>query len=349
MTDAANLETGADDFDVEAEILKRLEPESQPEPESVKEEEQGTEAEPSEEVESTETQEETLELSTLSDLAERLGVKEEDLFNLRLTEKVNGEEKEVTLADLRKGHMMEQDYRRKTAEIADQRRAVETQAQQFQQEMSQRLQAADTILGREEKQLVDAYNRIDWNGLRQENPAEFAALRQEYQERYNAIQQDRQNVLTQTQQLQTQQRTQWESQLAETIQKERELLSTKLPEWKDTAKMQEDQKAIRAYLKAQGFQDHEISLTRDEYGRISSPGITDHRAIVLARKAMLYDQMQSKKPEVTKKVINLPKVQKPGAAKTKAEVVQAKRNEKLAKVRKTGSTQDLASLLSDIL
>ena len=46
---------------------------------------------------------------------------EESLY----TVKVNGEEKEVTLEELQKGYMMESDYRQKTSQVSEKRKAVE--------------------------------------------------------------------------------------------------------------------------------------------------------------------------------------------------------------------------------
>ena len=69
-------------------------------------------------------------------------VEEEDQTDTPLyTVKVDGKEVDVTLDELQSGYLKDSDYRKKTGEIAEQRRAMESQSQAIQQERAQYAQA----------------------------------------------------------------------------------------------------------------------------------------------------------------------------------------------------------------
>ena len=52
------------------------------------------------------------------------------------TVKANGKEIEVTLEDLKKGFMMESDYRHKTSEVANKRKALDSEFEEFSKTLS---------------------------------------------------------------------------------------------------------------------------------------------------------------------------------------------------------------------
>jgi hypothetical protein len=75
--------------------------------------------------------------------------------------------------------------------------------------------------------------------------------------------------------------------------------------------------------------------------------VEDHRLIMLAQDAMKYRQGLKAGAEAVKKVVNLPKLQKPGAQRINAETEaqKAKFETQRIKLRKSGTTSDLAALL----
>lgn len=351
--DNANPETGAESLTVD-DAAKRIvgifdEP-AKPKKE-VKQEQQQDDAEEvtedaehedtaSEDTESTQEANEAaaqeLAFENLQQLAEALEVPIDDLMGkVKARVKIAGEEREVTLKELRDGYQMESDYRRKTSELSEQRKAFDAERERAAQEINARFAEAQQITGYLEHQLLGEFNSIDWNALRASNPAEFAALKQEYNDRYNQIQSVKASAANQLQaqraELEQKQVLGLQAMLAEESQK----LHAAIPEFADEAKAKELKGQLRDYLKTYGYNDQEIA------------NVYDHRHVMILRDAMAYRAMQSKKPELTKKVINLPKVQKPGASKTKAEIKSEQTKQKIAKIRKSGSTKDLASLLLD--
>ena len=80
----------------------------------------------------------------------------EELKTVKLT--VNGEEIEVTEADLKAGHMRHRDYTQKTQQLADERKAVAQEKAQWAQEkaaIAQEMTAIDQFL--QDQTAVDAY------------------------------------------------------------------------------------------------------------------------------------------------------------------------------------------------
>lgn len=340
-------QTGATDSnDIHQRILGILDaPEpSKPEPvqeaaetEGVTEQAETEGDEPEVKAESTKTEQPATDAVELPDsfdgLAEAIGVEPDKLKGLKVRVKIDGEEASVPLAEVLKSYQLEGHVNRKSMELAEQRKAFEAEAQQKQTELQTRLQQTNALLTNVEQSMLSQFNAINWDELRQTDPAEFAAKRQEFAESYQRVQAAKQQVLTEAQRMQAEQQRIAQTQLYEALKREHSALLDKLPDWKDEGKAKAEKDAIRSYLAQSGFSNDELS------------NVADHRAILLARKAMLYDQMQGKKPELTKKVINLPRVQKPGATKTKAEMKAEQQAQLRAKIRKSGDTRDVAKFL----
>jgi flagellin-specific chaperone FliS len=108
-----------------------------------------------------------------------------------------------------------------------------------------------------------------------------------------------------------------------------------LPKWKDSAKAKAESAAIREYLATNGYDKNEIN------------SVNDHRSIILARKAMLYDQMISKASVAAKKVENLPRrTEKPGVTENRS---LDKRSQAFQKLSRSGRVEDAAAAFATIL
>jgi len=282
--------------------------------------------------------EETTKFERLSELAEALEMPlDEFMASIKTTRKVNGEEQEVTLQELLNGNMMEADYRQKTATLAEQRRAFEEQAQAKLQELNDKAQSALDVTALLENQLVEEYNSVNWDEIRRESPAEYAALQQDYQSRAAALQNMRDQA---TQNAEFVRKETLEKQVEihqKILQEEGAKLIEAIPEWMDKDKAQKGKSEIAAYLKGYGFGDQELN------------NLIDHRSVVLARKAMLYDQMNKTAKVAEKKVSKLPKILKPGAKRGKAEIQSAKRSEQIKRLQKTGHINEAKDVFLDML
>lgn len=204
------------------------------------------------------------------------------------TVKVRGQDVTVTLDELRNGYSRTEDYKAKTAEVAEQRRAAE----KLQADIAARTQQLDTLLERAEfDPVLVAGSRVDWNTLARENPAEYVSQKQAFDSRIQYWQQVAQHS------------AQAKAQAAQAAleQGERRLREV-MPEWADDAKRETLKSGIAKTLQDHGFRPEEFQA------------VTDPRILTVVREAMLYRQMQAERTaaEAKKAAPVVPKVLPPG-------------------------------------
>ncbi len=255
-------------------------------------------------------------------------VEEEDQTDTPLyTVKVDGKEVDVTLDELQSGYLKDSDYRKKTSEIADQRRAMDAQAQAIQQERAQYAQALGQMQSEAERQLNE-YKQIDWNRLREDDPMLFMQRRDEQRELEKSIEdghKQQQHLAHQAQNYQV-------HQFNHNVETGKEKLLSVMPDWDDAMS-----KSVREYGLGEGFTNEELST------------LTDHRSMIMLRKAMMYDKIQRSQPARKKVKADTPKYVKSGVAKSKGDVSAKKRADKTKQLRKSGSVDDAASMIYDML
>ena len=244
------------------------------------------------------------------------------------TVKVDGKEVDVTLEELQKGYSRTQDYTRKTQQIAEVRKQTEAELQEVRAEREQYAQ----LLGALQAQVQQAAQpQVDWDRLYQEDPIEWVRQRElarENQEKAAAIQSEQQrlNQLSQREQLQ-----QREALLAQ----EQEALVAAIPEWKDSKKAQAEKAMLVQFGQKIGFTPDDLK------------NVVDHRAVVMLRKAALYDQMMSKRGQIKPVTNNGPRPAKPGAAGRVSSNTEAMRAQQ--RLAKTGRVDDAADAIYKLL
>lgn len=216
---------------------------------------------------------------------------------------LNGETYQVP-KELSEGYLRQQDYTRKTQELAaerqtiqEQRQAVEAERQAFQNQVlaqQQTFQIHAQISGIDAQ--IAQYQNLDWQQLIENDPVEYMKLERglnTLKEKRNTLVQD---AIQQQQHLSIQQQQEFQ-QKAELGRQE---LLKRIPNFsKETAT------ALREYGVKQGYTEQELST------------LIDPRVVETLYKAYQYDQLQASKPETLKKVSNAPKVIKAGAQKPK--------------------------------
>ena len=217
--------------------------------------------------------------------------------------------------------LMHKDYTQKTQAVADQRRAVEEQAQALetrQRLMSQTFEKAVDFKATQDK--LSQYEQIDWQSLTDQDPVQaqklffaFQQLQREAQAKYNAYQ----KASTDSEQLTQQQRQQ---QLAQAEQD----LKVRLPDFGP----QLAEKIVKNAKDSYGFTAQELE------------GLTDARHVEVLHDAMKWRALQAEKPKAMKAVADAPKAIKPQAT-------QPKRTNQAAhdRLKKSGRMEDLAALL----
>ena len=247
--------------------------------------------------------------------------------------KVNGKPVEVTLDELMSGYQRDADYRRKTMELADERRLLEEEVNKAKSEsdaVAKLRQDYATRLGEIENSMqLDA--NIDWAKLYETNPDEYHRMKIEVENKSKAletIKAERQRALQEQQQEQTKVFNQY-------LEQQKKLLAEKEPEYVDPVKGEGLRKDMTSYLKKEGYSDQELNM------------MVDHRSFVIAKKAMLYDKMMNSKVSA-KQSKPVPKMVRSGTTKTINKDSQQAKSLK-SRLKQTGSMRDAANVLKQFL
>lgn len=295
-------------------------------------EEESVEAEPSEiEAQEGEPSEAQIELS---DIAEYLGV-EPDKFavtddgELMVKTKIDGVEGEAKFSDLLKSYQLEGHLNKQSTEVAEAKKALQSKLAEADTQLSQKLQQLEDLSQIAYNELLGEYNAIDWNELRADDPAEYAAKLADFQNRQSQIGQLYQKAQDQRQQLEA---TESEG-LKEKIAEEGQKLLKAIPEWTDPVKYQEGWAETTKYAQTLGFSQDEVNST------------IDHRMLVLLNKARQFDALKEKSPTVTQRVRKAPKIAKPGSTASKVPSQVQKEQALKAKLKRDGGGKALHDLL----
>ena len=280
---------------------KQEAPESQPESEGTKEQV----------TENTETTEET-----------QTELQEPELHRV----KVQGQELEVTLDELKASYSRDSDYRQKTHTLGLEKKDLESQKHSLRQSYDTRLSELNDLIATADATVRQQQGSEDLQKLYDEDPT--AAARLDYQLR----QQNRQLEEVRSKAKEAQQ-----SQYNEFLSTQRELAATKIPEFADPNKADTFKLNMRNSLRNYGFNDSEIGQ------------LADHRFLMVAKDAMSYQSLKDRKPIVQKKVANAPKVVKAGIAKSGTSSGREAIRQKIGKLKKTGHLNDASSAILDMI
>jgi hypothetical protein len=250
-----------------------------------------------------------------------------------ITIEVDGKQVTLTkaeIAELHKSGLRQSDYTQKTMALAEQRKAADAETQKAQQERH----TYATNLQKMAAQLegaIEQQAKIDWEALARENPGEWVMQRNLYEQRQAALQNASRELNGIKEKNQAEEAEAMQSHLAT----QQEALLAKLPQWKDAAKAETERTALKEYLVKEGYSKEDVSR------------ITDHKAVILGRKAMLYDQMVSKMDVASKKMQNVPtKVERPGVSTNGTPDGRSTASRQYAK---NPSIENMAKLWSSIL
>ena len=241
---------------------------------------------------------------------------------------VDGNEIEVTQDELLNGYSRQQDYTRKTQELANQRKTIEQQAQELQQRDAIYAQ----LLPKMEAQLKgELVNEPDWNSLYDDDPIAYVREKQIWDEKKEKLT----AVSAEQQRLQQEAYAQQQQQIAHVVQDGQQRILQIIPEWKNAEIASKEKSAIRDYgINVLGYSAQEMDA------------IYDYRALLGLRNAWL----NSKTVEATKKkpTQKAPaRVARPGSTSRKKSLAPAQRAKQV--LAKTGKVQDAAKVFEQFL
>jgi hypothetical protein len=249
---------------------------------------------------------------------------DEPLFEIEYKTDNGKEQKKLSLKELREGYLAKQDYHRNIQKVKAEQAEIQTKVQQAQ------LQAQQEYLSRLEqhKQLVirtvaPELQNVDLNKLSMEDPAEAQRIffkQMQLNQTLQAIDAEQRAAASQHQQaLQAAQQ--------QAITKARETLEAEIPGW--NADLYNN--VLGTVAKEYGFKNEEVAP------------VVDARLIKVFHDAAKYRQLQQAKPEVSKRVVAIPKVVKPGSAE-KPNPAREAVDELSARLKKTGRGEDFVAL-----
>jgi hypothetical protein len=292
-----------------------------PQEETVEEE---SEAEEADDEESEEEEEE----SQVSE--DEVTDEEEELY---YSIKVDGEELEVTLDELRSGYQRQKDYTKKTQSLAEQRKEFEDKSVELDglyKNFENQAVLATEVLNRDLKKFAT----LDWDKLKTEDPVEYVSKQLEVQD----INNQKKALQDQLQLAFEQQQKASNDNMQKYLTAERKELEKLLPDWKDPKKAAVAQEALTNYGREIGYTDQELA------------SIVRAKDLLILDKARRYDELSAKKESISKKK-TAPAIRKRVKSKgvapkgvNKVKAVESKRDN----LRKSGSLKDAAALMQEM-
>jgi hypothetical protein len=231
----------------------------------------------------------------------------EETFTVR----ANGREIQVTRDELLRGYSREADYRQKTMDLAATRQAVEAENQRIAAERHHYAQQLDTVATILQAQLPPPPDQSRLHT----DPIGYMQDKEHYELRVQQLR----GVLAERQNADAANQHHYQQVQQQSLAHARHRLLQAMPEWQKPEVAKREQRQVADYLRTLGYADAEISQAADP------------RAIVMAKKAMLYDRLQESRPSIQQRVSAAPKMVRPGSSgpapdKTKALTQTIKRS-----------------------
>ena len=274
---------------------------------------------------------EDLEVDEIVDNDEASTESEETLYDVT----VNGNNQKVNLNELMKGYSRESDYTKKTMDLSNQRKEVESLQSNLKKEFdavkSSRNQYAEQLQVLTQN-LQQQEQNIDWENLYQTDPAEYVKLKAESDRKKETLGLAQQEQMR----IQQEQRSEQEKVYNDYIAKERKILAEKLPVYADKNKSAEFTKRLSSFAKESGYTDQEIAM------------MVDHRAVLLLADAYRYNQLKKTKLSGNK-VNKAPRIVTSNASNIREDSDQKQNVDKrMTRLKKSGHIKDAQSVLKEM-
>jgi hypothetical protein len=218
------------------------------------------------------------------------------------------------------GADLKADYTKKTQEVAEARKAIEQKSEAIQAQhklLSANLEKTTELRALQER--LTQFEQIDWDQVADADPAQATKLNLAYQR----TQRQAQQVSSELQQVQAQQQQLEREQRAKMLAEGAADLRRRIPNWNADI-----DKAVTKTGEDMGFTPKELA------------SLADARVIQALHEAAQWRRLQAEKPKALQKVVEAPKVLKPGPS------AERKPNQAaFDRLKKHGRAEDLAALL----
>ena len=287
--------------------------------------------EPKEEVEAkaeteTEVQQETVAQPEQEAPVEEEASEDENVIEEQETDLhqviVNGEKIDVDLEELKAGYQKDADYRRKTEELAIEKREVRAEEDRLKNQYSTKMEDLNSLVATLNAEINNDMNSKELDALWEEDPTEAAKVDRRIQKRKNTIQQAQQKL-----------REHQQAQFQEILREEQKKLHLKHPEIADPIKGATVKSNIMNYLSSKGFSNEDVAR------------IYDSRYFDVIMDGMNFNKSKSVKPGLVSKKVKPTKFVKSGTKSTKEELNSKTRLNQIKALKKSGNPKDATELL----
>ena len=252
----------------------------------------------------------------LPDFAKAVGIDEDALLeNLKVTRKINGQDRTFTLKEALAGTMMEGDYRQKTTELAEQRRQVDAAVNQIAEHWKTRLETLDAHI-RAAEQFAGKQPDL---ALAQSDPASYVQALAVWNQQQQAIQAAKGTLDAERNRGQQEMHGRLQAYRGEQLQRARETI----PELADPVQAEKFKGAMYSAASHYGLSGDELTQWLN--------GAFDHRHLRILADAIKYRTGTASLDKG--KLNNLPKVRIKPLANTRSNSPQAQVDQALSRVR----------------
>ena len=266
-------------------------------------------------------QEETQEVAEQEEASQDENAIEEQTTDLHQVT-VNGEKIDVDLEELKAGYQKDADYRRKTEELAIEKRELKAEEDRLNKQYSTKMEDLNSLVATLNAEINNDMNSKELDALWEEDPTEAAKVDRRIQKRKNTIQQAQQKL-----------RDHQQAQFQEILREEQKKLHLKHPEIADPIKGTTVKSNIMNYLSSKGFSNEDVAR------------IYDSRYFDVIMDGMNFNKSKSVKPGLVSKKVKPSKFVKSGTKSTKEELNSKTRLNQIKALKKSGNPKDATDLL----
>ena len=236
---------------------------------------------------------------------------------------VNGEKIDVDLDELKAGYQKDADYRRKTEELAIEKRQLLSDKDRLTKDYSTKLEGLDNLTRTLNSEVNSELSSKELDKLFDEDPTEAAKLERKIRRRRETIAQAQRKL-----------RSNQEDQFQEILREEQKKVALKHPDFGDPIKGSSLKTNMRNYLLGRHFNEQEINQ------------VYDSRMFDVIMDAMTHQNAQKLKPTLVSKKVKPAKVIRSGIKVTKDEHTSKARLDQISRLKRSGNPRDATDLLA---
>jgi len=178
--------------------------------------------------------------------------------------KVDGESSTIDMNDLIAGYQTNKSVTQRSQAFAEERKTFDSEKEQVEQVYRSKLDTVDMLTQHLEKRLIGDFETINWEQLRNEDPAEYAALRQDYATKASELQNIKTAIQTDSDSQKGEVNTQNQVKQKEYVDGQRAKMIENNPTWQDEAVFTADMNAHKTFLgEIYGFTEQEFDTVFD--------------------------------------------------------------------------------------